>query len=108
MRAWLTCYLELMEKAEKQAFRLSPALLRKLDDLRRDEADLPTRGAMVRRLIEEASLRKEEAAKWRLSRELALAEAEGRMVTPSEMMRRLIERAELKSKETATKPRTKK
>ena len=41
-------------KEGRVAVRLSLELLRALDDLRRNEADVPSRGEMVRRLIARA------------------------------------------------------
>ena len=43
--------------------RISDDLLRKLDELRRAEPDLPNRGEMVRRLIERAEVTQEAKAK---------------------------------------------
>jgi hypothetical protein len=40
-------------KGEQFNFRLSPELLKKLDDIRRGEPDIPTRAGVLRRLIEE-------------------------------------------------------
>jgi metal-responsive CopG/Arc/MetJ family transcriptional regulator len=38
--------------------RIADEIIKKLDDLRRDEKDIPTRSEMVRRLIERAAEKK--------------------------------------------------
>ena len=49
------CLRIVAETKDKQtSLRLSEATLSSLDQLRRDEADLPTRAEMIRRLIERA------------------------------------------------------
>jgi hypothetical protein len=45
-----------MTKIEKVTFRITPELLNKLDDLRRAEQDIPSRGTMLCRLIERATV----------------------------------------------------
>ena len=47
-------------KETKITFRLDQDLLRKLDDMRRNEPDLPSRSEMVRRLLARAKIEKKE------------------------------------------------
>ena len=45
-----------MKEEARISMRLAGALLRKLDDMRRVEQDVPSRSEMIRRLIERAEI----------------------------------------------------
>lgn len=45
------CYMQCMTQDEQIAVRISAKLLEMLDELRREERDVPTRAEMIRRLI---------------------------------------------------------
>jgi hypothetical protein len=53
----------MVDKTGKFAFRVAPETLKALDVLRKDEEDLPSRGEMIRRLIDRAAAAKAAKAK---------------------------------------------